>query len=510
MSQPVSSPPRRRTLLVIMDGIGVNPSKHHNAWHLAATPRLDELLAHHPHTLIETAGRAVGLPDGQMGNSEVGHLTLGCGTIIRQDLVRIDDAIADGSITNNPALVAAIDAAAQANRPLHLLGLVSDGGVHSHLRHLLALVHLCGEHGVRPVVHMITDGRDTAPRCAASYLQELEPALNATDGVIASVCGRYYAMDRDKRWDRIKLAFDALVHGAGQVAESASAAIEDAYQCGETDEFIKPRVIHHNGCIRPGDAVVFFNFRNDRPRQLTEALSQADFEGFDRGEFQPIQVTCLTLYDRRFDLPVAFSPERPELTLAKVISEAGLSQFHCAETEKYPHVTFFFNGGVEKPAVGEEHVMIPSPPVATYDLQPEMSAPGVADATIGALRAKRDFVLVNFANGDMVGHTAIPEAVIAAVEAVDSAIGRLVDVALEEDYSIIITADHGNCEEMVDPVSGEPHTQHTVYPVACIVMDPSSCRLRTGGGLSDIAATVLMLMGLNKPEGMSGRSLLID
>ena len=510
MIQAVSSPPRRRTLLVIMDGIGVNPSKQHNAWHLAATPRLDDLLAHHPHTLIETAGRAVGLPDGQMGNSEVGHLTLGCGTIIRQDLVRIDDAIADGSIADNPALVAAIDAARQADRPLHLLGLVSDGGVHSHLRHLLALVHLCGQHGVRPVVHMITDGRDTAPRCAASYLQDLEPALNAADGYIASVCGRYFAMDRDKRWDRIKLAFDLVVHGVGKVADSARGAIEDAYQCGETDEFIKPRLIHQDGCIRPGDAVAFFNFRNDRPRQLTEALSQAGFQEFDRGEFRPIQVTCLTLYDRRFDLPVAFLPERPELTLAKVISEAGLSQFHCAETEKYPHVTFFFNGGVEKPAVGEEHVMIPSPPVATYDLQPEMSAPGVADATIGALRAKRDFVLVNFANGDMVGHTAIPEAVIAAVEAVDSAVGRLVDAALEEDYSIIITADHGNCEEMVDPVSGEPHTQHTVYPVACIVVDPSGWRLRTGGGLSDIAATVLMLMGLNKPEGMSGRSLLID
>lgn len=510
MTQSRITAPRKPTLLVIMDGIGVNPSKQNNAYHEAATPHLDGFLAHHSHTLIETAGRAVGLPDGQMGNSEVGHLTLGCGAILRQDLVRIDDAISDGSLAKNPVLLAAIQSARQAGRPLHLLGLVSDGGVHSHMRHLLALIDLCGAQGVVPVLHMITDGRDTAPRNAPVYLTEVEPALGRHGGFIGTVSGRYWAMDRDRRWDRVQKAFDALVHGSGATAESAAQAIEEAHLAGETDEFILPRVIRRDGLIQAGDAVIFFNFRNDRPRQLTEALSQADFGGFDRGDFEPVTVTCLTLYDERFGLPVAFPPERPKLTLARIISEHGLTQFHCAETEKYPHVTFFFNGGVEQPGPGERHVMIPSPKVATYDLQPEMSAPAVADATIQALREGYDFLLVNFANGDMVGHTAVHDAVVAAVEAVDTQVGRVVDVAMEQGYSVIVTADHGNCEEMVDPVTGEPHTQHTLYPVACIIIDEARWRLMTGAGLSAIAPTVLQLMGIPQPAEMSGRSLLIE
>ncbi|MCG5525026.1 2,3-bisphosphoglycerate-independent phosphoglycerate mutase [Ectothiorhodospira haloalkaliphila] len=510
---PQSSPntPRRPTLLIIMDGVGVNPGKLNNAFHDANTPRLDAFLARNAHTVIETAGRAVGLPDGQMGNSEVGHLTLGCGSVIRQDLVRIDDAIDDGSFAENDALVAAAKAAKSAGRPLHLVGLVSDGGVHSHTRHLHALIRLCGQHGVKPMVHMITDGRDTAPKASPNYLPELEAVLKEVGGSIATVSGRYYAMDRDKRWDRVQLAFDAMVHGKGVKASNARAALNGAHEAGETDEFIKPRVIQKQGIIKGGDPVVFFNFRNDRPRQLTAALSQAGFEHFERGSFRPVTVTCLTLYDAQFDLPVAFPPERPELTLAQIISRQGLKQFHCAETEKYAHVTFFFNGGVEEPAEGEDHVMIPSPQVATYDLKPEMSAPEVADATIKALESGQyDFVLVNFANGDMVGHTAVYEAVVAAVEAVDTQVGRVLDAAIEQGYSVIVTADHGNCEELIDPVTGEPHTQHSMYPVPCMIIDQERWRLMTGAGLSAIAPTVLQLMGLEQPEQMTGRSLLLE
>ena len=511
MTQSSTNPPRRPTLLIIMDGVGVNPGKLNNAYYDAATPRLDACLSHHPHTLIEASGRAVGLPEGQMGNSEVGHLTLGCGSIIRQDLVRIDDAIAEGGLEDNAALNAALDAARQAGRPLHLVGLVSDGGVHSHTRHLHALVRLCTQQGVKPVVHMITDGRDTAPKSAPRYLPELESLLKAAGGGIATVSGRYYAMDRDRRWERTQLAFNALVHGQGEKAGSAAAAIEAAYRAGETDEFIRPRVVDRHGLIRSGDPVLFFNFRNDRPRQLTAALSQADFDAFDRGAFEPVTVTCLTLYDDRFDLPVAFPPERPQMTLARLLSDRGLGQFHCAETEKYAHVTFFFNGGREAPFPGEDHAMIPSPKVATYDLQPEMSAPQVADAVIEAMGSgKYAFILVNFANGDMVGHTAVYEAVVAAVEAVDTQVGRLLDAAAETGYSVVLTADHGNCEELIDPATGEPHTQHSTYPVPCTVIDRSQWRLRTGGGLSDIAPTVLQLMGLEQPEEMTGRSLLLE
>ncbi|MFP4243581.1 MAG: 2,3-bisphosphoglycerate-independent phosphoglycerate mutase [Ectothiorhodospira sp.] len=511
MTQPAPNPPRRPTLLIIMDGVGVNPCKLNNAYHDAATPRLDACFSRHTHTLIEASGRAVGLPDGQMGNSEVGHLTLGCGSIIRQDLVRIDDAIEDGSFAENGALVAAARDAQSAGRPLHLVGLVSDGGVHSHTRHLHALVRLCGRQGVRPMVHMITDGRDTAPQSAPRYLAELEALLKEAGGAIATVSGRYYAMDRDRRWERTQLAFDALVHGRGEKAASAEAALEAAYKAGQTDEFIRPRVVDRHGLIQAGDPVLFFNFRNDRPRQLTAALSQPDFAEFDRGAFKPVPVTCLTLYDPRYDLPVAFPPERPEMTLARLLSEGGLRQFHCAETEKYAHVTFFFNGGKEEPAPGEDHEMIPSPKVATYDLQPEMNAPQVADAVIKAMDSGQyAFILVNFANGDMVGHTAVYEAVVAAVEAVDTQVGRLLDAAQETGYSVVLTADHGNCEELINPATGEPHTQHSTYPVPCAIIDRSQWQLRTGGGLSDIAPTVLQLMGLEQPPEMTGRSLLLE
>ncbi|WP_018953651.1 2,3-bisphosphoglycerate-independent phosphoglycerate mutase [Thioalkalivibrio sulfidiphilus] len=503
--------PRCPTLLIIMDGVGINPSKINNAVAEARTPRLDEYFSTHVHTTLDACGRAVGLPDGQMGNSEVGHLTLGCGSVVRQDLVRIDDAIADGSFFENPALNGAAQAAKAAGRPLHLLGLVSDGGVHSHVRHLQALIQLCQRLEVKPLVHMITDGRDTAPKCAANYLDELEPLLAEAGGRIATVSGRYYAMDRDKRWDRTKKAFDALVHGDGERAASAAAAIESAYAAGETDEFIKPRVIDPEGMLRPGDALVFFNFRNDRPRQMAAALGMDEFDGFDRGDFKPVSVTCLTEYDPRFLSPIGFPPERPSITLGEVISTAGIRQFHCAETEKYAHVTFFFNGGKEEPFAGEDRVMVPSPPVATYDEQPEMSAREVADETIKAIESGQyGFIVVNFANGDMVGHTAVREAVIKAVEALDAQVGRVLDAAKAKGFSVLLTADHGNCDEMVDPVTGEPHTQHTMYPVPLLLIDRDRWRLTTGGGLSGIAPTVLQLMGLPQPKAMRSKSLLLS
>ena len=503
--------PRTPVLLVILDGVGVNPSKAHNAVYLARTPCLDFWLSKNPHTTLEASGRAVGLPEGQMGNSEVGHLTLGCGSIVRQDLVRIDDAIADGSFFENPALLAAVRAAKAAERPLHLLGLVSDGGVHSHIAHLFAIIDLCGREDVRPVVHMITDGRDTAPSASLHYLPELERRLAAVSGLIATVSGRYYAMDRDRRWERTEEAWAAMVRGAGERFDTARQAIEAAWAAGETDEFIHPRVVNPEGLIRDGDTVLFFNFRNDRPRQMAKSLGQPEFKGFDRGAFRTVAVTTLTEYDPKLDWPICFPPERPAVTLAGLVSEQGLRQLHCAETEKYAHVTFFFNGGREEPFPGEDHVMVPSPKAATYDLQPEMSAREVADEVVQAIEGgEYAFIVVNFANGDMVGHTAIREAVIQAVEAMDREAGRVIEAAVNAGYSVVVTADHGNCDEMVDPVTGEPHTQHTTYPVPCLVIDRDSPRLTTGGGLSGIAPTVLQLMGIPQPRQMRGRSLLLS
>ncbi len=503
--------PRRPTVLVILDGFGCNPSKTHNAVHEAETPRLDDYFARFPHALIEASGRAVGLPIGQMGNSEVGHLTLGCGSIVRQDLVRIDDAIEDGSFFENEALVAAARSAQTAGRPLHLIGLVSDGGVHSHLTHLLALIRLSAPHGAQPMVHMITDGRDTPPQSATSFLPPLEAALAEAGGCLASVCGRYYAMDRDKRWDRTKMAFDALVRGEARQADTPEQAIRSAYEAGENDEFIKPVRLACAEPIQSGDQVLFFNFRNDRPRQLTAALALEDFDDFDRGAFEPVTVTCLTEYSPDFRQPVGFPPERPATCLADVVSRAGLRQFHCAETEKYAHVTFFLNGGREQPFSGEDRSMVPSPKVATYDLQPEMSAKSVADEVIKAIESHAyALIVVNFANGDMVGHTAVPEAVIRAVETLDREVGRVLDAAVANNHSVLLTADHGNCDEYVDPITGQPHTQHTVYPVPCLLIDESPWRLMTGGGLSNIAPTLLRLIGLEQPPAMEARSLLLE
>lgn len=503
--------PRRKTILVILDGFGLNPSKKYNAVHEANTPRLDEYFGSYAHTAIEASGLAVGLPVGQMGNSEVGHQTLGCGSITRQDLVRINDAIEDGTFFENSALLEAIEEAHNRQRPIHLLGLVSDGGVHSHTSHLLALIRLVRKHKVQPVVHMITDGRDTAPKSALKYYDRIRKKLEKAGGHVATVCGRFYAMDRDNRWDRTHVAWKVLVHGEGEQAADVKTAIQASYERDQTDEFIKPTYIDGGELIRPGDALIFFNFRNDRPRQLAEAIGEENFEGFIRADYEPITVTCLTEYDPRFLSPIAFPPQRPEITLSKVVSLAGLKQFHCAETEKYAHVTFFFNGGRETPYAGETHVMVPSPPVETYDESPEMSAAAIADEVINAIESEHyGFMVVNFANGDMVGHTAKPEAIIRSIEHMDIHVGRLLDAAVAHDFSVILTADHGNCDEYIDPYSGEPHTQHTAYPVPFLVIDPIFWHLANGGGLSDVAPTVLEIMGLQKPVGMEGRSLLLE
>ncbi len=504
------SVPRRPTLLIILDGFGVNPSRINNAVQEADTPRLDEYFSRNAHTTLDACGSSVGLPDGQMGNSEVGHMTLGCGAVMRQDLVRINDEIESGEFFKNAALVAAVEDAAANDRPIHLVGLTSNGGVHSHISHLKALITLCAKYKVKPVVHMTTDGRDTAQMSALTFLADIESLLEDTGGSIATVSGRYYSMDRDNRWDRTELAWQAMVNGVGQKAENARYAIEAAYANDTTDEFILPTVLDEAELIATEDNVIFFNFRNDRSRQLTAALSQDHFDGFDTGDFGGALVTCLTEYDPEFLLPIGYAPERPQATVASVVSRAGYKQMHCAETEKYAHVTYFFNGGKKVPFAGEEHVMVNSPDVATYDLQPEMSAAGVADKIIEALQSGAyGFIMVNFANGDMVGHTAIRDAVIAAVEALDKEVGRVLDAAKEAGFSVILTADHGNCDEMVDPITQEPHTQHTLYPVPCMVIDEANWHLRPGGDLSAVAPTILQLMGLQQPPSMTGKSLLL-
>ena len=507
----VSTTPRRPTMMVILDGFGTNPSRLNNGIAEANTPRLDEYFSTNAHTLLQASGRAVGLPDGQMGNSEVGHLTIGSGLIVRQDLVVIDDAIEDGSFFTNETLLAALAKAKAGRGRVHIIGLVSEGGVHSHTRHLKAMLELSHHQGVMPVVHVITDGRDVPPQSALESLANIEPVLKATAGKIATVTGRYYTMDRDNRWNRVKLAWDCMVNGQGKTAASAAEAIENAYQCGETDEFIKPTLLDGFEAIEQGDQVIFLNFRRDRPRQIVTSLAAERFDAFPRGDFEPVEVTGITQYDERFGLPYAFEQERSITTLAEEISKAGLKQFHCAETEKYPHITFFLNGSRNEPFPGEEQVIVPSPKVATYDLQPEMSAAEVTDNVIGAVRSGQyDFIAVNYANGDMVGHTAVREAVLKAVEALDYEVGRLLDAAQEMGYSVLLTADHGNCEEMVDPIGGTPQTQHTVYPVPCLIIDQDQWNLSTGAGLSSVAPTVLQLMGLDIPQGMSGHSLLLD
>ncbi len=506
----ISDVPRKPVVLVILDGVGINSSKRNNGVLEADTRNLDDYFSRFSHTTLSASGAAVGLPDGQMGNSEVGHLTLGAGSVIRQDIVRISDAIDNGEFFSNPALLASIGLASKHKKPIHLLGLVSDGGVHSHLEHLKALISLCKNQGTQPLLHMILDGRDTSPKSALNYLKEIEPLLHESGGGIASLTGRYYAMDRDKRWDRTELTWRALTLGKGHRAESARTAILSAYSAGDTDEFVQPILLPIFSIIGKDDPVICFNFRKDRPRQIVAALGDPDFCGFDRGDVPLASVTCLMPYDRNLQLPYAFEPEQPETTLAQVISNLGLAQFHCAETEKYAHVTYFFNGGRTELHPGEEHWMIPSPDVATYDQKPSMSAKEVANAVVGAIsKGKYAFIVVNFANGDMVGHTAKRDAVIEAVETLDREATRVMEAAENAGYSVLLTADHGNCEVMVDPYTGEPHTQHTTYPVPCLIVDEENWQLSCDSGLANVAPTLLELMGITPTASMLEASILL-
>jgi 2,3-bisphosphoglycerate-independent phosphoglycerate mutase len=475
---------------------------------LARTPVFDRLWRSYPHTQLRADGRSVGLPDGQMGNSEVGHLNLGAGAVVVQDLTRIDDAVADGSLEDNEVLRAAMDAAPR----VHLIGLVSDGGVHSGWRHLQALIEMAGRRGVEELfLHAFTDGRDTLPTSGAGFLAEAERWLAAAGtGRVASVVGRYFAMDRDRRWDRIQLAYDLLVHGtAEQRAPSGLEAVRAAYARGDTDEFVRPIMVAEEGRIRLQDSVIAFNFRPDRMREITTALADPGADEIDRGGAEPVRLyTTMTEYHEGWRYPVAFPPERPADTLPAVLARAGARQLHVAETEKYAHVTYFFAGGEEAPLTGEDRRLVPSPrDVPTYDLKPQMSAREAADALIAGWREiSPRFAIINFANADMVGHTGSIPAAVAAVEAVDQGLGDVVDTVLAGGGVCVVTADHGNADHMLE-ADGSPNTAHSLNPVPLIVT-VAGVGLREGGALPDVAPTVLALLGLEQPKAMTGRSLL--
>ncbi|MEA2389767.1 MAG: 2,3-bisphosphoglycerate-independent phosphoglycerate mutase [Thermoleophilaceae bacterium] len=503
------APPVPSVCLVILDGFGLAEPGPGNAVELADTPVFDELWGSCAHTELTAGGRAVGLPEGQMGNSEVGHLNLGAGAVVRQDLTRIDDAVDDGSIHENPVLREAFAAGREAGR-LHLLGLVSDGGVHSGWKHLESLIAMGGRERVPDLVlHAFTDGRDTHPDAGAGYVEQAERWLDAAGGRIASVTGRYYAMDRDRRWDRTQAAYDALVHGRGAAPDAASGpdAVRAAYERGETDEFIEATVVGEEGRIRDGDAVVFFNFRPDRARQLTRALGEPDFGEFDRGDAPRVHLTTLTEYHEGWPYPVAYPPERPATTLAATLAARGVKQLHVAETEKYAHVTYFFNGGEEEPYEGEEHCLVDSPrDVPTYDHKPEMSARAAADAFVERWRSGGyGFGIINFANPDMVGHTGSIPAAVRAIEFVDGCLGDVVDAVHTTGGALIVTADHGNADHMLEP-DGSPNTAHSLNPVP-LVVTAAVDGLRDGGVLADVAPTVLDLLGQEQPPEMTGRSL---
>ena len=495
--------------LVILDGWGLAPDGPGNAVSLATIPVFDELWEECAHTQLSASGRDVGLPDGQMGNSEVGHMNLGAGAVVKQDLARIDDAVADGSFFENEALAAACEAARESPRGrLHLMGLVSDGGVHSGWEHIEALIELAARQGVPDVVvHAFTDGRDTLPKSSVGYMGELDRWLRQA-GRVGTVSGRYYAMDRDNRWERTKLAYDALVHGQGVRAESAAEAVEAAHGSGDTDEFIKPAVVGDYDGMADGDVLVHFNFRPDRTRQLVRALAEPGFDEFARSGAGEFELTTLTRYREGWPYPVGFPPKAPATTLAEVLASEGAGQLHVAETEKYAHVTYFFNGGREDEWEGEKRRLVESPrDVATYDLKPEMSASAAADAFIDGWKdASPRFGILNFANPDMVGHSGVIPAAIEAIEAVDECLARVVEAVHESGGALIITADHGNADNMLEP-DGSPNTAHSTNPVPFIVT-AGGVSLCDGGILADVAPTALAMLSINQPEEMTGRSLI--
>jgi 2,3-bisphosphoglycerate-independent phosphoglycerate mutase len=509
----------RPVALIVLDGWGYREETTANAIALANTPNWDALMGSVPHTLLEASGRRVGLPEGQMGNSEVGHMNLGAGRVVEQDLVRIGAAIETGTFFSNAALVAACRDAASRGATLHLIGLLGSGGVHALDDHLFALLDLAAREGVGTVaVHGMLDGRDTPPNSGRGFLLETQAQISRYPGraVLSTLGGRYFGMDRDHRWPRTEKWYRAIIDGVGAsaTADSVVAALDASYAAGTTDEFVEPIVLHDaSGTptprVRDGDVVICFNFRSDRMRQLCDALSSPKFAGFDITGRPRLSITTMMEYDPTFTYPVAFPATQLTNMVGEVIAAAGMTQLRTAETEKYPHVTFFFNGGRETPFAGEERRMVPSPKVATYDLQPEMSAAGICDGLVEALEQRRyDFMLCNFANCDMVGHTGSLPAAIAAVEAVDECIGRILAAAAAHGSRVIFTADHGNADVMVDPVTGAPHTAHTTNPVPLLIVDPDGAvPLRAGGALCDVGPTVLELLGLPVPPEMSGRTL---
>ena len=511
-------PPTHRVLLAVLDGWGIRAAREDNAILLAGTPNLERFAGKMPFAQLAASGLSVGLPEGQMGNSEVGHTNIGAGRIVYQDLVRINRAIERDELERNAVLLAAMDTARAEGKALHLMGLIGPGGVHASQEHLLALLRTAKQRGVaRVFVHAFLDGRDTPPTSALGYLEELEGFLRETGtGRIATVIGRFYAMDRDKRWDRVKQAYDAMVRGIGRRAPGAVEGVRAWYAEKVTDEFVPPTVIADRDApvatLHDGDAAIFFNFRADRARELTRALAVPGFHEFDRGGLRLGMFVCMTQYDATFELPVAFAPEQPREIFPEVVSEQGLTQFRTAETEKYAHVTFFFNGGREVVFPGEERVLVPSPrEVKTYDHKPEMAAPEVTARLVQAVESgKYDFLLVNYANPDMVGHTGDLNAAIQAVQVVDGCLGQLASACARANIVLAVTADHGNCELMRDPVTGQPHTAHTTNPVPFHLVHPdfAGAKLRTEGILADVAPTLLKVMGLPQPKEMDRNSLL--
>lgn len=509
---------KKPTVLMILDGYGLNKNCEHNAVCEGKTPVMDQLMSQCPYVEGQASGLAVGLPEGQMGNSEVGHLNMGAGRIVYQELTRITKAIEDGDFFENPELLAAVENVKKNDSSLHMFGLLSDGGVHSHITHLFGLLELAKRQGLKKVyVHCFLDGRDTPPASGKGYIEELQKKMDELGvGEIGVISGRYYAMDRDNRWDRVELAYKALTKGEGVKGTNAAEAVQASYDDGKTDEFVVPTVIEKDGhpvaTIQDNDSVIFFNFRPDRAREITRAFCDPEFKGFEREKKLDLTYVCFTDYDETIPGKlVAFKKEEIKNTFGEYLAAHNMTQARIAETEKYAHVTFFFNGGVEEPNPGEDRILVKSPKVATYDLQPEMSAPEVCDKLVEAIKSgKYDVIIINFANPDMVGHTGVESAAIKAIETVDTCVGRAVDAIKEVDGQMFICADHGNAEQLVDYETGEPFTAHTTNPVPFILVnaDPSYT-LREGGKLADIVPTLLELMGMEQPKEMTGTSLLV-
>ena len=502
-------------VLIILDGFGHSDIPEHNAIFAANTPIYDRLRATRPHGLISGSGMDVGLPDGQMGNSEVGHMNLGAGRVVYQDFTRVTKAIRDGEFFENPVLTGAVDQATSAGKAVHILGLLSDGGVHSHQDHLVAMAELAAQRGAEKIyLHAFLDGRDTPPRSAQSSIELLDGTFaKLGKGRIATLIGRYFAMDRDNRWDRVSAAYNLIVDSAAEyTADTAQAGLEAAYARDESDEFVKATRIGEAVKVEDGDAVIFMNFRADRARELSRAFVETDFNEFPRARLPKLAAYIgLTQYSAKIPAPAAFAPSSLNNVLGEYLAKNGKTQLRIAETEKYAHVTFFFSGGREEPFEGEERILIPSPKVATYDLQPEMNAPQVTDRIVEAIEQQRyDVIVVNYANGDMVGHTGVFEAAVKAVEALDTCVGRIVEALEKVDGEALITADHGNVEQMEDECTGQAHTAHTTEPVPFIYVGKRNVKVREGGVLADVAPTMLKLLGLEKPVEMTGTSILVD